>query len=330
MVLNILLQVMLLIFGFALLVKGADFFVDGVSDIAAHFGIPQMIIGLTIVAFGTSAPEAAISITAALGGSGGVAVGNVVGSNIMNVWLILGISAVVSPMIVKKNTVRIEIPFTIIVSGVFVVLGLLNNRLYIASGIILWVFMLIFLGYLLASAKKEMKQQKFPDTKIPEGKNSETEKQPFHLISTIIISVLGGASVIVGANLAVNGATNLAKICNISEDIIGLTIVAFGTSLPELVTSVTASRKGKNDIAIGNIVGSNIFNLLFVVGTAALISPVSFDRGFLFDSIVMVAAVATLFLLTVKRNKLSRGGGALMLLLYASYFGYLVYEVATK
>lgn len=330
MVLNILLQVLLLVFGFALLVKGADFFVDGVSDIAAHFGIPQMIIGLTIVAFGTSAPEAAISITAALNGSGGVAVGNIIGSNIMNVWLILGISAVVSPMIVQKNTVRIEIPFTIAVSGIFLVLGLLNNKLYITSGIILWIFMLIFLGYLLASAKKEMKQQKGLGNEISNRENTQKEKEPFKLIPTIIISVLGGAAVIVGANLAVNGATNLAKICNISEDIIGLTIVAFGTSLPELVTSVTASRKGKNDIAIGNIVGSNIFNLLFVVGTASLISPVSFDRGFLFDGIVMVSAIATLFLLTLKRNKLSRGGGAVMLLLYASYFGYLVYEVATK
>ncbi len=322
--LNILLQILLLVFGFVLLVKGADFFVEGVSDIAAHFGIPQMIIGLTIVAFGTSAPEAAVSITAAINKAGGVAVGNIVGSNIMNIWLILGISAVVSPMIVKKNTARIEIPFTILVSGIFMVLGLFNNQLSYISGIILWIFMIIFLAYLFISAKKEMKENK--QKEIENNVPREKEHQ-FKLIPTLITSVLGGAAVIVGANLAVNSATTIATICNISQDIIGLTIVAFGTSLPELVTSVTASKKGKNDIAIGNIVGSNIFNILFVIGTAAIISPVEFSSEFILDSIVMVAAAVTLFAFTIKRKKLSRLGGILMLLMYAVYFGYLIYEV---
>jgi cation:H+ antiporter len=320
MITDILLQLLLLVFGFVLLVKGADFFVDSVSDIASYFGIPQMIIGLTIVAFGTSAPEAAISITAAIEGSGGVAVGNIIGSNIMNVWLILGISALVSPMIVKKNTIRYEIPFTIFISTVFLVMGIFNNRLSYICGIILWILMIAFFIYLFFSAKKEMKKNAL--TVEIQG-----EKEKINLPMSIVIAVLGGAAVVVGANLTVNAATNLARICSISEDIIGLTIVAFGTSLPELVTSVTASKKGKNDIAIGNIVGSNIFNILFVVGTASLITPIAFDNSFIIDGIVAVAAIASLLVLTVKRKKLSRMGGLVMLVLYAAYFAYLLIEI---
>lgn len=318
MVTNILLQILLLVVGFVLLVKGADFFVDGVSDIASHFGIPQIIIGLTIVAFGTSAPEAAISITASISGSGGVAVGNIVGSNIMNVWLILGISAVVSPMIVKKNTIRFEIPFTIAISTIFLILGMMNDSLYIISGLILWAMMLMFLVYLFISARKIMKSEITQEIK--------TEKK-IRLPLTVLISVLGGMAVVYGANLVVDSATEIAKICGISENIIGLTIVAFGTSLPELVTSVTASRKGKNDIAIGNIVGSNIFNILFVVGTSALISPVPFSNDFMVDGIIMIGAITTLFLFVLPKKKLTRIGGAVMLALYAGYFAYLITQI---
>lgn len=325
MILDIFYQLMLLAFGFVLLVKGADFFVEGVSDIASHFGIPQMIIGLTIVAFGTSAPEAAISITAAINGSGGVAVGNIVGSNIMNVWLILGISAVVSPMIVKKNTIRYEIPFTILISAVFLVMGIMFDSLYIVCGIILWAMMIAFFVYLITSAKKEMKANRNKNTIAETGKENNGKK--INLPLTILISVLGGAAVVVGANISVDAATSIARILSIGEDIIGLTIVAFGTSLPELVTSVTASKKGKNDIAIGNIVGSNIFNILFVIGTTALITPVSFDKSFIPDAAVALFAISTLLLLTVKRRKLSRLGGAGMLLLYSAYFVYLMVDV---
>jgi cation:H+ antiporter len=320
MITDIVLQLLLLVFGFVLLVKGADFFVDSVSDIASHFGIPQMIIGLTIVAFGTSAPEAAISITAAINGSGGVAVGNIIGSNIMNVWLILGISALVSPMIVKKNTIRYEIPFTILISTIFLLMGIFNNNLTFICGIILWVFMIIFMIYLFISAKKEMKKNN-------ELIEIQTEKKKINLPLTILITILGGVAIVVGANLTVNAATSIARVCGISEGIIGLTIVAFGTSLPELVTSVTASKKGKNDIAIGNIVGSNIFNILFVVGTASLITPITFDNSFIIDGIIAVVAIATLWILTVKRKKLSRIGGLAMLIMYAIYFAYLLIEI---
>lgn len=319
MVIDILLQLLLLAVGFVLLVKGADFFVDGVSNIASHFGIPQIIIGLTIVAFGTSAPEAAVSITASIDEAGGVAVGNVIGSNIMNIWLILGISAVVSPMVVKKNTVRYEIPFTIGISVVFLILGVAFNSLNRICGVILLLLLASFMVYLFLSAKKEMKQNKLS--------GEVEEKKKINIPLTLLISVLGGAAVVFGANLSVDAATKLAQMCSISEDIIGLTIVAFGTSLPELVTSVIASKKGKNDIAIGNIVGSNIFNLLFVLGAASAIYPLSFGKEFIIDSFVMIGAAITLWLFTVKNKNLSRVGGAVMLAMYAVYFGYLIYEV---
>lgn len=319
MVVDILLQLLLLVVGFVLLVKGADFFVEGVSNIASRFGIPQIIIGLTIVAFGTSAPEAAVSITASIDEAGGVAVGNVIGSNIMNIWLILGISAVVSPMVVKKNTVRYEIPFTIGISVVFLILGVAFNSLNRICGVILLLLLASFMVYLFLSAKKEMKQNKLS--------GEVEEKKKINIPLTLLISVLGGAAVVFGANLSVDAATKLAQMCSISEDIIGLTIVAFGTSLPELVTSVIASKKGKNDIAIGNIVGSNIFNLLFVLGAASAIYPLSFGGEFIIDSFVMIGAAITLWLFTVKNKNLSRVGGAVMLAMYAVYFGYLIYEV---
>ena len=319
MVIDILLQLLLLAVGFVLLVKGADFFVEGVSNIASRFGIPQIIIGLTIVAFGTSAPEAAVSITASIDEAGGVAVGNVIGSNIMNIWLILGISAVVSPMVVKKNTVRYEIPFTIGISVVFLILGVAFNSLNRICGVILLLLLASFMVYLFLSAKKEMKQNKLS--------GEVEEKKKINIPLTLLISVLGGAAVVFGANLSVDAATKLAQMCSISEDIIGLTIVAFGTSLPELVTSVIASKKGKNDIAIGNIVGSNIFNLLFVLGAASAIYPLSFGKEFIIDSFVMIGAAITLWLFTVKNKNLSRVGGAVMLAMYAVYFGYLIYEV---
>ena len=319
MVIDILLQLLLLAVGFVLLVKGADFFVEGVSNIASHFGIPQIIIGLTIVAFGTSAPEAAVSITASIDEAGGVAVGNVIGSNIMNIWLILGISAVVSPMVVKKNTVRYEIPFTIGISVVFLILGVAFNSLNRICGVILLLLLASFMVYLFLSAKKEMKQNKLS--------GEVEEKKKINIPLTLLISVLGGAAVVFGANLSVDAATKLAQMCSISEDIIGLTIVAFGTSLPELVTSVIASKKGKNEIEIGNIVGSNIFNLLFVLGAASAIYPLSFGKEFIIDSFVMIGAAITLWLFTVKNKNLSRVGGAVMLAMYAVYFGYLIYEV---
>ena len=222
-------------------------------------------------------------------------------------------------MVVKKNTVRYEIPFTIGISVVFLILGVAFNSLNRICGVILLLLLASFMVYLFLSAKKEMKQNKLS--------GEVEEKKKINIPLTLLISVLGGAAVVFGANLSVDAATKLAQMCSISEDIIGLTIVAFGTSLPELVTSVIASKKGKNDIAIGNIVGSNIFNLLFVLGTASAIYPLSFGKEFIIDSFVMIGAAITLWLFTVKNKNLSRVGGAVMLAMYAVYFGYLIYEV---
>lgn len=297
-----------------MLIKGADWFVDGASKIADRFGIPQLVIGLTIVAMGTSAPEAAVSITSALKGSAGITIGNVVGSNIMNVLVILGLTAVIRAIAVKKSTIRYEIPFTIGITVVLAVLGLADNTVSRLDGVILWVLMIVYLLYLLRMAKKG--QDVLED--VPELTEKDT-------LPRMILSILiGGALIVWGADVTVDAATELALIFGMSDRLIGLTIVAFGTSLPELVTSVTAAVKGKADIAVGNIVGSNIFNILFVVGTTALITPVVYSANFLVDSIVAVATMVLLLICVLPKKKLGRLGGVVMLAGYAAYFIYLI------
>lgn len=311
---QIALQFLLLAVGFVMLIKGADWFVDGASKIADRFGIPQLVIGLTIVAMGTSAPEAAVSITSALKGNAGITIGNVVGSNIMNVLVILGLTAVIRAIAVKKSTIRYEIPFTIGITVVLAVLGLTDNTVSRLDGVILWVLMIVYLLYLLRMAKKG--QDVLED--VPELTKKDT-------LPRMILSILiGGALIVWGADVTVDAATELALIFGMSDRLIGLTIVAFGTSLPELVTSVTAAVKGKADIAVGNIVGSNIFNILFVVGTTALITPVVYSANFLVDSIVAVVTMVLLLICVLPKKKLGRLGGVVMLAGYAAYFIYLI------
>ncbi len=313
-IMQIALQLLFLAVGFVMLIKGADWFVDGASKIADRFGIPQLVIGLTIVAMGTSAPEAAVSITSALKGSAGITIGNVVGSNIMNVLVILGLTAVIRAIAVKKSTIRYEIPFTIGITVILAVLGLADNTVSRLDGVILWALMIVYLAYLLWMAKKG--QDVIED--VPEATKKDT-------LPRMILSILvGGALIVWGADVTVDAATELATIFGMSDRLIGLTIVAFGTSLPELVTSVTAAIKGKADIAVGNIVGSNIFNILFVVGTAALITPVVYSANFLVDSIVAVATMVLLLVCVLPKKKLGRLGGLVMLAGYAAYFVYLI------
>ena len=307
------LAVVSLLAGFVLLVKGADFFVDGAVGIAARFGIPQLVIGLTIAAMGTSAPEAAVSITSALKGSAGITVGNVVGSNIMNILVILGLTSVITPIAVKKSTRNIEIPGMIAITILFLLLGYTGGEIVGFEGIILWVVFIGYLLYLLWIAKHNKDEE-------------ETESERKWGLPVQLIAIVGGiAAIVIGSDLAVDGATAIAKVFGMSDRIIGLTIVALGTSLPELVTSVTAARRGKADIAIGNIVGSNIFNILFVAGTTALITPVVFARNFIIDTIIAIA-VAVLLLVCVcnKDMKLKRAGGSLMLVGYLGYLAYLL------
>ena len=306
---QILIQLLLLVVGFALLMKGADWFVEGASKIADKLGIPQLVIGLTIVAMGTSLPEAAVSITSALKGSAEITIGNIVGSNIFNVLVILGLTAVICAIPVQKSTVRYEIPFTIAVTAVLAVLGLADNKISRGEGVILWGLMIVYLLYLLKLAKNGQPL----DEEIPEaGKDEKIWKM-------LLMVVVGGAMIVFGSDVTVDAATELAVIFGMSERFIGLTIVAMGTSLPELVTSVTAGLKGKTDIAVGNI-----FNILFVVGTSALITPVVYSADFLVDSIVAAAAMVLLFVCVVRKQKLSRVSGIIMLAGYAAYFVYLI------
>ena len=303
-------EILLLVLGFAMLVKGADWFVDGAAGIASKFGIPQLVVGLTIVAMGTSAPEAAVSITAALKGNAGIAVGNVVGSNILNILIILGLTGLITSVAVQKSTLFIEIPYMLVVTGVLLVMGVMGNSINLIEGIIFWALFIVYLGYLFVLAKK--------------GKSEDDKKEERPLWKLLLFALVGGVVVVLGSNIAVDSATAIAQIIGLSEKFIGLTIVALGTSLPELVTSVTAAKKGNADIAIGNIVGSNIFNLLFVLGTSALIIPITFESSFAIDTIIAIAAGVLLWVATIGKKKLTRPWGIIMLLCYAAYFVYLL------
>jgi cation:H+ antiporter len=309
---QIIIQLILLVVGFVMLMKGADWFVEGASKLADRFGIPQLVIGLTIVAMGTSLPEAAVSISAAFKGSADITIGNVLGSNIMNVLLILGLTGVICAVPVKKSTIKFEIPFTIAITLILAFLGLSDNQIGRMEGVILWALMIVYLLYLLYMAKHGQALEDEDDGKV------------IPVWKMLLMIVIGGAMIVWGSDITVDAATAIAKIFGMSERFIGLTIVAFGTSLPELVTSVTAATKGKTDIAIGNIVGSNIFNILFVVGTTALITPVAYSAGFVIDSAAAVGAVLLLWLLLIPKNKLGRAGGVAMLLCYGAYFVYLI------
>ena len=306
---RIIIELLLLAFGFVLLVKGADWFVDGASGIAVKLRIPQLVIGLTIVAMGTSAPEAAVSISAALKGSADITIGNIVGSNILNILIILGLASTIVPIAVAKSTIRVDIPFMLIISGVLLALGW-DGTVTLMDGLIMLVLFAGYLGYMLYMAKK--------------GGEEGNEIKDLKLWQALLYTVLGLVLIVWGADVAVDAATSLARIFGLSERFIGLTVVALGTSLPELFTSVTAARKGNADIAIGNIVGSNIFNILFVVGLSAMIVPVPFTPNFRIDTIVAIAAGVMLLLCSLKQKQLVRRHGIAMLLCYGAYFLYLL------
>ena len=307
---ELIIQIALLAVGFVMLVKGADWFVDGSSAVARRFGIPQLVIGLTIVAMGTRAPEAAVSITAALQGNAEITIGNIVGSNILNILIILGLSSLLCNLAVAKSTIRVENPFMILITLVLLVLGL-DGTISLFDGIILLVFFGIYLAYLFWMAKKGHEEV-------------EEEAKSRSLLMDLGFTVIGLVLIVFGSNVTVDAATALALIFGVSERFIGLTIVALGTSLPELFTSVAAARKGNADIAIGNIVGSNIFNILFVVGLSGLIVPVPFIEGFIIDTWVAIAAAVLLSVMCAVKGKLVRWHGVVMLAGYAAYFAWLL------
>lgn len=303
-------ELLLLVLGFAMLIKGADWFVDGTSGIAGRFGIPQLVIGLTIVAMGTSAPEAAVSINAALKGTAGIAVGNVVGSNILNILIILGLTGVITSVAVQRSTLLYEMPYMLLVTIALLGMGLTGNSISFLEGIILWVLFVVYLVYLFMLARK--------------GRQEDGAEEKRSIWKLLLYAVVGGIIVVWGSNITVDSATAIAEMIGLSEKFIGLTIVALGTSLPELVTSVTAAKKGNADIAIGNIVGSNIFNILFVLGTSALIIPLSFEASFAIDAIIAIAAGILLWVSTFPGKKLTRPWSIVMLICYGAYLVYLL------
>lgn len=307
---KLILDLGLLIIGFVLLVKGADLFVEGAASIAKKLGVPQLVIGLTIVAMGTSLPEAAVSITSGMKGSAGITIGNVLGSNIMNVLVILGITAVITHVAIEKSTFRYEIPFMLGITVMMLVFGMTDGNITFYEGVIMWLVFIVFLVYLFVLAHNGNGEE-------------EGEIGDMSILKCLLFIALGALMIVFGSDAAVDGATGIARLFGMSERFIGLTIVAFGTSLPELVTSVTAARRGNAGIAIGNIVGSNIFNILFVTGTTALIINVPFDPKFIVDAIVVFVSGVILWLGTIKHKKLRRPCGVIMLLVYAGYFAYL-------
>lgn len=312
-------SIILLIIGFVILIKGADIFVDGASGIASNFKVPKMLIGLTIVAFGTSAPEFAVSVKSLLSNSGDIVLGNVIGSNILNILLILGASSLVHPLNVKNATVKKELPITMLITTLFIVLlsdnlfdkGL-TNMFTRSDGIILLLFFSVFIYYLVS-----MTRNRTEDT---------TDIKELSLIKAFIYTIVGIIGIVIGSNFVVDSASKIAALMGVSERMISLTIIALGTSLPELVTSLTATKKGEYDIAIGNVVGSNIFNLGMVIGV-----PVSIFGGIpkitfsYIDLIVMLVSAILLFMFSFNDYKLSKKEGIIFLLLFITYYSYVIF-----
>ncbi|MBM7096281.1 calcium/sodium antiporter [Bacillus sp. H-16] len=310
----------LLIAGFILLIKGADYFINGSSNIAKLLRVSPLVIGLTIVAFGTGAPEATVSIIAALEGTADVTIGNVVGSNIMNMSIVIGITAMISQLSVKSSTIKKEIPFTFLASVAFLVLisdrflqGTSENIITRSDGIILLLFFSIFMYYVIEAARNS----RDPVVEDLEGQSGTWGKN-------IFITVAGLAAIVLGGYLVVESSTDIAISFGMSETLAGLTIVAIGSSLPELITSITAALKKQSEIAIGNIVGSSIFNILFVLGAASLITPLPVDPKIFLDAMVMIALTVLLFRFSRTYSIVGRYEGLTLTVAYVVYLIYII------
>ncbi len=298
--------------GFVLLIKGADFFVDGSSAVAKKFRVPSMIIGLTIVAMGTSLPECAVSVTASLNNNNALAVSNAVGSNIFNLMVVCGACALFAPLAVQAGTLKKEFPFSIVCAALLMGLGYWGMALGQADGILLIVLFALYLVYMIFAAMKARNLSvKEEDNKII----------PMWLCLFYIVG--GGAAIMFGGDFVVDGATVVATGFGLSQNLIGLTIVAMGTSLPELVTSIVAARKNEVDMAVGNVIGSNIFNILLVLGVAATISPVAFIMENIFDIFVLIVMSVMVWNFTWSKKEINRTEGIIMLFFYAAYMIYI-------
>ena len=319
-------NILLLIAGFIMLVKGADWFVDSAASLAKKIHIPELVIGLTLVAFGTSAPELSVSLTSALKtASNGITIGNVVGSNIMNIVLILGLTSVLCKIPCQRNSLILDIPYMLMATVLFIILGCIGNQFSQIDGIILVGLLIVYIAILVIISIKQKTNLFSENSEETDSKDSLTGIRGFiKSISDkawflILLVLTGLVCIIYGSDLVVKSATNIAKYCGVSDRIIGLTMIALGTSLPELVTSVTAARKGKTDIAIGNIIGSNIFNILCVAGVSACFVSISF-KGFFLDSIeALISALLLALLCYLPGHTIKRWGGFLLLAFYIAF-----------
>lgn len=300
----------LLLIGFLLLIKGADYFVDSASAIARKFHIPSMIIGLTIVSIGTSLPELSVSLTSALIGKNDLAVANVVGSNIFNILMGLGVTSIISKLPIEKNTIENDIPFLNIIGSILLIL-MLNLTLNRFEGILLIGLLIGFLFYIIKPVLNNKEE------------SNEESKLSF---KTILLGILGVVGIILGGDMVVDSASNIAKMFGMSQNLIGLTVVALGTSLPEFVTSVIAGIKGENEIAIGNIIGSNIFNILMILGISSIISPIVISFISVIDIMFMIAIGILLYVFVVKSKTLKRYQGIVFIFLYIGYISYTIFR----
>lgn len=315
----------LLIIGFVLLIKGADFFVDGSSSVAKILKVPTIIIGLTVVAFGTSMPELSVSVTAALRGSNDLAVSNVLGSNIFNLLVVLGCCALVKPVAAKWSLLKKEFPFSILITIIlllvdsdFSIMKVLDgNKGFVLGRWAGLLFLILFVLYIYATVKSALRSR-------AEAKDMEEEEyKTMSPLKSGIYIVLGLIGIVWGGNLVVDSASNIALTFGWSQTFIGLTIVALGTSLPELVTSVVAARKGENDLAVGNVVGSNIFNILLILGVSSFITPITLDVTAVYDTIILIIASIIVYVSAISKREIQRKEGILFLVCYVAFFLYV-------
>jgi len=308
---GIIIQVVLLLVGFVFLIKGSDFFVDGASSIASLLKIPTIIVGLTIVAFGTSAPEAAVSIPSSLVGNNAMAVSNVIGSNLFNMLMVIGIAALLSNLLMEKSVLEKDLPFLVGITALWAIFIFIGWDINNIEGIILLIILLAYVYYLIRSARKSKDA-------------NEVEKPKLSLPKSIIFIVVGLAGIIIGGDFVVDSASAIAMALGMSETLVGLTIVAIGTSLPELVTSITALRKGENQLVIGNVIGSNIFNILFVLGASSAISSIPLDPSMIIDVIFMIAVTILCFIFGKTQDKYDKKEGIILIALFILYMAFAI------
>ena len=308
---SIIIQVVLLLVGFLFLIKGSDFFVDGASSIASILRVPTIIVGLTIVAFGTSAPEAAVSITSSLTGSNAMAVSNVIGSNLFNMLVVIGVAALLSNLLMEKKVLQKDLPFLVGITILFVVFIFIGGDITNIEGIILLAILIAYIFFLIRDARKS-------------NESNVVEKPKLSLPKSIIFMIVGLAGIVLGGDLVVDSASAIALALGMSETLVGLTIVAIGTSLPELVTSITALKKGENQLVIGNVIGSNIFNILFVLGASSAISALPVNRGMMIDVVFMLGVTILCFIFGKTQDKYDKKEGVILIALFIAYMAFAI------